>query len=353
MRNQDHPTPIEELEKTIRILRKKLERSEKERGQIESDVATKEALLKNVIHELQTSKQALEKQSQDLQNALEKMQMMQLQMIQSEKMSALGQTTSGIAHEINNPVSFIHGNLTPLAACIQDLFQLIRIYHRYFPSPPAEISLKRENIDITFLEYDIPRILQSMATGTRRIRDIVLALRNFSRLGEVGYKAVDLHEGIDNALMILQQKMAKIQVFKHYGELPPVTCVAGDLNQVFMNILSNAVDAIAKKISSETAPQVEPLPENGIISIRTEYHSQEQVVISIADNGVGIPPNVIDKVFDPFFTTKEIGKGTGLGLAIARQIVVEKHGGSLDVHSEIDQGTKFLIRLPIHYKSIL
>ncbi|NJR40900.1 MAG: GHKL domain-containing protein [Leptolyngbyaceae cyanobacterium CSU_1_4] len=345
MGNQEHSTQIQELEKTIRILRRKLERSEKERGQIEADVATKESLLKNVIHELQTSKQTLEAQSQDLQNALEKMQMMQLQLIQSEKMSALGQTTSGIAHEINNPISFIHGNLAPLAASIQDLFQLIRLYHRYFPSPPAEIGMKRERIDIAFLEYDIPRMLQSMATGTRRIRDIVLALRNFSRLGEVGYKAVDLHEGIDNTLMILQQKMAEIQVVKHYGELPLVTCVAGDLNQVFMNILNNAVDAIAKKI----AHQIEPLPNSGMISIRTEYQPNEQIVISITDNGIGIPSNMIDKVFDPFFTTKEIGKGTGLGLAIARQIVMEKHRGSLEVYSKVEQGTEFLIRLPLQH----
>jgi signal transduction histidine kinase len=273
------------------------------------------------------------------------MQMMQLQLIQSEKMSALGQTTAGIAHEINNPISFIHGNLAPLAAYIQDLFQLIRIYHRYFPSPPAEICLKRENIDIALLEYDVPRILQSMATGTRRIRDIVLALRNFSRLGEVGYKAVDLHEGIDNTLMILHQKMTGIQVFKHYGELPTVTCVAGDLNQVFMNILSNAVDAIAQK----KFQGIEPFLDTGIISIQTECQSSQQVVISIGDNGIGIPPHVIDKVFDPFFTTKEIGKGTGLGLAIARQIVAEKHGGSLDVQSKVGQGTEFLIRLPIQH----
>ena len=265
MGKQEHDIQIQELEKTIRILRKKLERSEKERGQIESDVATKESLLKNVIHELQTSQQTLEQQSQDLQNALEKMQMMQLQLIQSEKMSALGQTTSGIAHEINNPISFIHGNLTPLAAYIQDLFQLIRLYHHYFPSPPTEICLKREKIDMAFLECDIPRMLQSMATGTRRIRDIVLALRNFSRLGESGYKAVNLHEGIDNTLMILQQKMAGIQVFKHYGELPPVTCVAGDLNQVFMNILNNAIDAIAQTNAQEIVPSL----DDGRISMQS------------------------------------------------------------------------------------
>lgn len=345
MEKQEHEIQIQELEKTIRVLRKRMERSEKERGQIESDVATKESLLKNVIDKLQTSKQTLEQQSQDLQNALEKMQRMQLQMIQSEKMSALGQTTSGIAHEINNPISFIHGNLAPLAAYIQDLFQLIRLYHRYFPSPPTEICLKREKIDMAFLEADIPRMLQSMATGTRRIRDIVLALRNFSRLGESGYKAVNLHEGIDNTLMILQQKMAGIQVFKHYGELPPVTCVAGDLNQVFMNILNNAIDAIAQKKSQEIVPS----PDDGRISIRTEFQCSQQILISIADNGIGIPENIIDKVFDPFFTTKEIGKGTGLGLAIARQIIVEKHGGSLDVQSKVHQGTEFLIRLPLQF----
>ncbi|MBF2028060.1 MAG: ATP-binding protein [Oscillatoriales cyanobacterium C42_A2020_001] len=344
MGSQEHHVQIQELEKTIRVLQKKLERSEKERGQIESDVATKESLLKNVIHELQTSKQTLEQQSQDLQNALEKMQMMQLQLIQSEKMSALGQTTSGIAHEINNPISFIHGNLAPLAAYIGDLFQLIHLYHHYFPSPPAEVCLKRENIDIEFLEDDIPKMLQSMATGTQRIRDIVLALRNFSRLDEAGYKAVDIHEGIDSTLMILRQKMLGIEVIKRYGELPLVTCAAGDINQVFMNLLSNAVDAIAQKL--KMIQKIGTPLDTGVISIWTEYQANQQVVIRIKDNGIGIESNVIDKIFDPFFTMKEIGKGKGLGLAIAHQIVVEKHGGSLDVQSEVGQGTEFLIRLP-------
>jgi two-component system, NtrC family, sensor kinase len=327
---QDNHLQIQELEKTIRVLQKKLERSERERGQIESDIATKESLLKQ------------EKQSQDLQQALEKMQAMQLQLIQSEKMSALGQTIAGIAHEINNPISFIHGNLAHLQTYTQDVLKLISLYSHHFPSPPAEISQEREHIDMALIEDDLPKILQSMNTGSQRIRDIVLALRNFSRLDEVGYKAVDLHEGIDNTLMILQQKMAGMQVIKEYGAIPLVSCVAGDINQVLMSILSNAAEAIAQREAKKIAAQ----PYTGIISIRTEEQSSQEVIIRIADNGIGIPPQIIDRAFDPFFTTKEIGKGTGLGLAIAWQIIVEKHGGSLDIQSKVGEGTELLIRLP-------
>lgn len=343
MENQGYHVQNQELEKTIRVLRKKLERSEKERRQIESDVAAKESLLKNVIHELQVSQKTLEQQSQDLQNALEKMQQMQVQLIQSEKVSALGQLIAGIAHEINNPISFIHGNLIYLNDYIQDLFKLIHLYHRYFPFPPAEFCLERENIDIALIEDDIPKILRSMNTGTQRIRDIVLALRNFARLDETGYKAVDIHECIDNTLMMLQQKMDRIQVLKYYGGLPLVTCAPGELNQALMHLLSNAVDAIAQSMTQKVGTRL----DGGIISIRTQCQSGQQVVICIGDNGTGIPPNVIDRIFDPFFTTKPVGKGTGLGLAIARQIIVENHGGSLEVQSEVGHGTEFLIRLPI------
>jgi two-component system, NtrC family, sensor kinase len=271
------------------------------------------------------------------------MQAIQTKLIQSEKMSALGQTVAGIAHEINNPISFIYGNLNYLVEHIQNLFNLIHLYHNYFPFPPSEICLEREKVNISWIEEDISKILRSMNTGTQRIRDVVLALRNFSRLDEVGYKAVDLHEGIDNALMILQPKIAKVQIIKQYGELPRVTCAARDLNQVFMNILNNAIDAIAQKIADGT----EQSPYIGMISIQTESHSSQQVMIRIADNGIGIPPEVIDRVFDPFFTMKKIGQGTGLGLAIAYQIITEQHGGKLYCHSLVGKGTEFVIELPI------
>ncbi|MEO0985502.1 MAG: ATP-binding protein [Cyanobacteria bacterium J06639_14] len=341
MGHQEHHAKIQELEKTIRILRKKLERSERERGQIESDVATKEALLKNVIHELRTSQKALEQKSQDLQDALERLQRMQMQLVKSEKMSALGQTTAGIAHEINNPLSFIYGNLYYLDAYIQDLFKVIHLYDHHLPLLPGSFCSERESVDITLIEDDIPQILQSMHRGTQRIQDIVLALRNFSRLDEAGYKAINLHENLDSILMILRQKMTTIQVFRNYGKLPLVTCAVGEMNQVFMNILSNAIDAIAQK-------RVSPL-DTGVILIETKFHSDQQVVITIKDNGIGMEPNIIDKIFDPFFTTKENGKGAGLGLAIARQIVVEQHGGHLDVQTEVGQGTEFIISLPIQH----
>ncbi|MBX2865725.1 MAG: sensor histidine kinase [Leptolyngbyaceae cyanobacterium MAG.088] len=332
---------IEEFEKTIRILRKKLARSEKDRKQIESDVAAKEALLKTVIHKLKTSKTTLEQRTQDLQDALDTMQLMQVQLVQSAKMSVLGQTTAGIAHEINNPIGFIYSNLDHLDEYIQDLFKLIHLYHHYLPSPPTQFYVDSEDIDIELIEEDIPQILQSMNRGTQRIRDIVLALRNFSRLHEAGYKAVDIHKSIDNILMLLQQKLSGIEVVKNYGELPLLHCSAGDLNQALINILNNAINAIAIK-NGQTEGQ---LSDPSVITITTQYQSNQQVVVNFKDNGTGISPEIIDKVFDPFFTTQEIGQGIGLGLTIARQIIVDQHGGHIDIQSELGRGTEFLIRL--------
>jgi two-component system, NtrC family, sensor kinase len=345
MESQD--LKIQELEKTVRILQKKLERSEKERSQLEADMATKEFLLKQVIAQLQEFQQNLEQRSQDLEIALDSLNTMQVQLIQSEKMSALGNTVAGIAHEINNPISFIYGNLSYLTEHSQNLLNLINLYHRYFPEPPAEIRLERETIDIQFIEEDLPKIVKSMQVGSQRIRDIVLALRNFAHLDEVGYKSVDIHEGVESTLMVLQPKLANIQVIKQYGELPLVNCVAGDLNQVFMNILINAIDAIAQK-SSDTTSQQQFV---GRISIRTELRSDRQVAVSIADNGIGMQNKVMNKVFDTFFTTKDVGKGTGLGLAIARQIIVEKHQGAIAVNSIPGQSTEFEILLPIEESS--
>ncbi|MCU0543279.1 MAG: ATP-binding protein [Oscillatoriaceae cyanobacterium Prado104] len=345
MENQD--LQIQELEKTIRILRKKLERSEKERSQIEAHMEAKEFLLKQVIAKLQESQQTLEQRSHDLEIALADLNAMQVQLIQSEKMSALGNTVAGIAHEINNPIGFIYGNLRYLTEHTQNLLKLLNLYERNFPEAPAEICLEREAIDIKFIEEDLPKIVQSMQVGSQRIRDIVLALRNFARLDEVGYKSVDINEGIENTLMVLQPKLANIQVIKQYGELPLVKCAAGDLNQVFMNIFLNAIDAIAQKNTNLTTQDFA-----GEISIRTQLRSDRQVAIEIADNGVGIPTKVMNKVFDTFFTTKVVGKGTGLGLAIARQIVAEKHGGNIEVDSQLGQGTTFTIQLPIDSQSM-
>jgi signal transduction histidine kinase len=333
---------LQESEKTIRILQKQLQRSEKERQQMESDIATKEFLLKNVIDELQISQQTLEKRSQDLQFALEKMQTMQLQLIHSEKMSALGQTVAGIAHEINNPISFIYGNLFYLRQYMEDVLDLVGLYHQHFPSPPIEILSKREEIDTALIEEDVPKVLHSMNTGTQRIRDIILALRNFSRLDEVGYKAVDLHQGIENTLMILQSRIDQIQVVKQYSELPPVMCAADGVNQVFLNILNNAIDAINQRKAHQTDQTY-----TGLISIQTSFQPNQKTAISISDNGSGMSDEIVNKIFDPFFTTKEVGKGTVLGLAVAHQIIVEKHGGEIEVDSVIDQGSTFIIYLPI------
>ncbi|MEB3293531.1 MAG: ATP-binding protein [Synechococcales bacterium] len=343
MNYEEQHQRIQELEKAIRILQKKLDRSERERQQLESDISTKEFLLKQVINQLQDSQQHLEQKSHDLQTTLSNLQAMQLQLIQNEKMSALGQTVAGIAHEINNPISFIYGNLSHLTEYIQDLLHLIHLYHHYLPMLPTEIVQERDKIDIAWIEQDAPMILQSMDQGAQRIRDVVLALRNFSRLDEVGYKAIDLHAGLDNTLMILQQKLAQIQVIQDHGELPLVTCVAGDLNQVFMNILNNAIDTIVQR-RTEATPSTLFI---GKITIRTQCQLNQQVQIWITDNGMGIPPEIIDKVFDPFFTTKAIGQGAGLGLAIAHQIIEEDHGGTIEVESTLGEGSTFIITLPI------
>lgn len=268
----------------------------------------------------------------------------QTQMIQSEKMSALGQMVAGIAHEINNPVSFVYSNLDYIQEYTKGLLQLIHLYQQYYPNSPQVIQEKINTIELDFLIEDLNKILQSMAIGTKRIREIVLSLRNFSRLDEAEFKSVYLHEGIDNTLMILHHRLKAqshrplIQVIKKYGQLPLVECYPGQLNQVFMNLLSNAIDTLEESVVS-----------NKILSIwiTTEVSSENHVLISIADNGSGIPEHIRSKLFDPFFTTKDVGKGTGLGLSISYQIVTEKHGGKIWCESTLGQGTKFLVEIPV------
>jgi len=351
MDNQDDSIQIQELEKTNRILRKKLERCENERRQLETDIATKEFLLKKVISELEYSQTDLQHRSRELENMLNSLHKMQTQMIQSEKMSALGQMVAGIAHEINNPVSFIHGNLIHIREYTHDLLRLVQLYHRYFPNPPDEIQTERQTIDLEFLEKDAIMVLHSMNIGTERIRDIVLSLRNFSRLDESEFKAVDIHEGIDNTLMILQhrlkatEKRPEIQVIKDYGNLSHIECYAGQINQVFMNILVNAIDALEELNTKRTYQEILDHPSR--ITIRTSIVDSHWAEIAIADNGTGIPPSIQKQIFNPFFTTKPIGKGTGMGMAISYQIITEKHGGKLEFFSTPEQGTEFVVKIPV------
>jgi signal transduction histidine kinase len=297
--------------------------------------------------ELQQSARLAEDQAAQLQATLQELQQTQAQLLHAEKMSSLGQLVAGIAHEINNPVSFIHGNLTHANQYTQDLLRLVELYQAHIPQVPQPVQQYQDQIDLEFLQSDLPKLLLSMKVGTERICSIVLSLRIFSRLNESEVKAVDLHEGIDSTLLILGSRLKPqpdrpaIEVVKRYSDLPLVDCYAGQLNQVFMNLLSNAIDALEEAwfAGQVTEPQIQ---------IQTTIAPQDQVEIRIIDNGPGIPAEVKAKLFDPFFTTKPVGKGTGMGLSISYQLVADKHHGSLECYSQPGQGTAFIVRVPIH-----
>ncbi len=278
----------------------------------------------------------VEERTAELQATLQELRQTQLKLIQSEKMSSLGQLVAGIAHEINNPISFIYGNLGYTDKYTKGLLDLVKLYQKHYPNPNSEIVEQAKEIELDFLKTDLPEILSSMNVGAARIRDIILALRNFARLDESTRKAVDIHQGLDSTLTILQPKLAGIEVIKEYDKLPLVNCYAGEINQVFANLIYNAVDAIQEKRMQQTG---------GKIWIRTAA-KDNQVLIRIADNGIGMSAFVLAKIFDPFFTTKPVGKGTGLGLAISYQIVVEQHSGQLACTSNPDQGAELTITLP-------
>jgi two-component system, NtrC family, sensor kinase len=315
-----------------------------ERQQIEAALRHSEGEKTQLIASLKQQAIALEKTLQDLQET-------QAQLIQTEKMSSLGQLVAGVAHEINNPVNFIYGNLTHVNNYTQELLGLINLYKKNYPSPDLEIKDYIENIDLDFLIEDLPKILASMKSGADRIREIVLTLRNFSRLDEAEMKPVNIHDGIDSTLLILHNNIKDkpdcpgIQIIKDYGELPPVECYAGQLNQVFMNILSNAIDSLHKQDKERSLAAIKTSPST--ITIQTQIISYERVKICIKDNGPGIPEAIKNRIFDPFFTTKPVGQGTGLGLSISYQIIVDKHGGNLQCISAPNQGAEFAIEIPI------
>ncbi|MEC4894788.1 MAG: GAF domain-containing protein [Oscillatoria sp. PMC 1051.18] len=291
-----------------------------------------------------------QQQAEELAKALEELQQTQTQLIQTEKMSSLGQLVAGVAHEINNPVNFIYGNLNHVSQYTQDLLDLLNLYRLDYPNPKSKIVDFCEEIDLEFLQEDLPKVLVSLKVGAERIRQLVLSLRNFSRHDQAERKAVNLHEGIDSTLLILQHRLkAKnnhptIEVEKNYDDLPLIECYASQINQVFMNIISNSIDTLEEQDECRTLAEIQASPSK--ITIRTQVVG-EQVKIEISDNGKGMPEGVCKQIFDPFFTTKPIGKGTGLGLAISYQIVVEKHSGNLLCHSEVGKGTKFEIFIPI------
>lgn len=299
-----------------------------------------------LYHETQAKAQALE-------TAIHKLQSTQSQLIQTEKMSSLGQLVAGVAHEINNPVNFIYGNLSHARDYTQDLLALIACYQQEYPQPTPAVLEQQAAMDLDFLQQDIQELFRSMQVGADRIKDIVASLRTFSRMDESEMKAVDLHEGIESTLLILHNRLKaksgslngemsnggmSIDVIRQYDpDLPLVECYAGQLNQVFMNLLSNAIDAL------ETVPE-QPAPQ---LTITTQCLPQRWVKISFRDNGPGIPPEQQSRLFDPFFTTKTVGKGTGLGLSISYQVVTERHGGQLTCNSAVGQGTTFTVQIPI------
>ncbi|MBW4476176.1 MAG: AAA family ATPase [Tolypothrix brevis GSE-NOS-MK-07-07A] len=293
--------------------------------------------------------QELNQINQNLQQTLSELKNAQTHLIQSEKMSSLGQMVAGIAHEINNPINFIHANISYASAYVEDLLDLVAIYQQEYPNPSPLVEVKAEELDLDFLIKDLPKLLESMNVGSSRIRNIVLSLRNFSRLDESEMKPVDIHEGIDNTLMILQHRLKEksdrpeIEVIKQYGELPLISCYAGQLNQAFMNILSNAIDALQE---SNNTDAIATSPKVGQICIRTSLVDSNTLKIQIADNGSGMSDKVRQKIFDPFFTTKPVGSGTGLGLSISYQVVVDKHKGQLTCDSTPGKGTEFVIEIP-------
>ncbi len=301
----------------------------------------------SLLTQAKDSARIAQEKAQQLESTLQTLQQAQAQLVQTEKMSSLGQMVAGIAHEINNPVNFIHGNLKYVKDYAQNLLDFLELYESHHPEPAEAIQDAAEDIDLAFLKEDLQKMLSSMNMGTERIREIVLSLRNFSRTDEVGCKSVDIHEGIDSTLLILQHRLKaqpdrpEIAVIRDFGELPRVECFASQLNQVFMNILANAIDALESELIEN--PTAEKSPQ---ITLRTEA-CDDNIIIKLSDNGTGIPPAVRDRIFDPFFTTKAVGKGTGMGMAISYQIVVEKHHGQIECFSEAGVGTEFVITVPV------
>lgn len=323
------------------------------KNHLEEQVQEQTASLRQALTELTTTHESL-KQAQ-------------LQLVQTEKMSSLGQLVAGIAHEINNPIGFIYGNINHTAMYTSSLLELLELYQTTCGQPTPIIQTKVEELDLEFLKADLPKMLLSMRAGADRIKQIVLSLRNFSRLDEAAFKSVNIHEGIDNTLVILEHQLKatnyrpEIQVIKAYDQLPLIDCYVGQLNQVFMNILVNAIEAIdtswkSKPVATcatiENAKLIETISTYSVPTIHIDTEAKnETAVIRIADNGAGIAEDILKNIFNPFFTTKPVGQGTGLGLSISYQIVVERHQGSLQCQSQLDCGTEFIIEIPLSFSS--
>jgi len=384
--NQINITLPEGFQEFIAAVNEAYWQAESDRTRLERTLEISSQELLEVNARMQTLLQTMEIQvaertaeltqaNTELETALKELKQTQVQLIQTEKMSSLGQLVAGIAHEINNPVNFIHGNLPYATQYTQDLLKLIHLYQTHYPNPAPEIQATLQMVDLDFLVEDLTKLMSSIQMGTDRIKQIVLGLRNFSRMDEADMKLVDIHDGIDSTLMILQHRIkprsgeGRIHICKKYSSLRPVECYPGQLNQVFMNILANAIDALEEnpKFSdskSDESPTLETKIQSALqrthhkscepgnqsqptIWIRTEMVGNDHVAISIADNGSGIPESLKHRLFDPFFTTKPIGKGTGLGLSISYQIVKRRHRGCLKCSSVPGLGTEFVITIPV------
>ncbi|MFK8184376.1 MAG: response regulator [Phormidesmis sp.] len=335
---------VQNLTQTLKRQNQSLKTEIEQRKIAEHQLAQANCALEDFNHQLEVS---VAERTQELSAALLKVKNTQMELVQREKLSALGQLVAGIAHEINNPVNFIHGNVVHAREYTQELLELVALYTQHYPQPASEIQQQREKIDIDFLSEDLPKLLRSMEVGTERILSIVLSLRIFSRLDEADVKDVDLHECLDSTLLILNSRIKSrteredIALIREYSELPRVKCYPGQLNQVFMNILSNAIDALDEQ--NEKNSDADWFPQ---IQIKTSLEADDKVKIRIIDNGIGIPEALKQKVFDPFFTTKAVGKGTGLGMSISHEIITKKHHGSFLFQPASPRGTEFIITIP-------
>ncbi len=299
-----------------------------------------------------TLEQQVEARTAELSQSVQRLQQTQLQLVQSEKMSTLGQLVAGIGHEINNPINFINGNLTHVEQYTQDLFNLVSLYQKQLPEPGNQITELIEDLDLDYMREDLPKLMSSMQEGMSRLRDISASLRTFARSDIASKVEFQIHEGFESTIMLLKHRLKadevhpEIQIIRQYGEIPSISCYPGPLNQVFMNLIANALDAFDECNQGLTYAAIAENP-NTITITTAPNATKDSVIIRLHDNGPGIPPEVQSKIFEENFTTKPVGKGTGLGLAISKQIIEEKHCGKLDCISTIGQGTEFVITLPI------